>query len=218
MDKEKAFIGLMAEANRYLNLSVREQPFKGVFAGFKPREYLVIDIPKTSEMSDLLNGADTVIGSFCTSGIVVQFESSIIDLIKGSAWLMIISYPRKLEEIHNLRKSYRAECTFPCKLVTASDLKEFAGLMANVSAGGCKCTLPSTQPGEARILSMEKKVLLEFKLPGSRGKKGLLGEILHLERCGLEIALGIRFCTDNDIETMEELGEYIALIMRSIPL
>ncbi|MDR3555017.1 MAG: PilZ domain-containing protein [Syntrophobacteraceae bacterium] len=217
MDKEKLFNGLLAEVGRPLNLCVGEHAIRGFFVGFKPREYLIIDVPKSGEVSDSINGADTAVGTFCASGSVLQFESPIVDFIQSSAWLLMVAYPRKIAEIHNLRQSYRAECTFPCRLVTASDLKEYSGLMADVSSGGCRCTLPSTQPGHARMFNLESKVLLEFKLPGNSGKKGLLGEILHVERHGSEIALGIKFCNDNDMETMEELGEYISIMMTAVP-
>lgn len=217
MDKEKAFNGLLAETGRRLNLSVQDRSFRGFFVGYKPREYLVIDVPKSSEISDWLNEARTVTGLFCTAGTVVQFESSVTDFIKRAAWLLILTYPGRLKKIHDLRKSYRAECSFPCKLVTVSDLKEYPGLMANVSTGGCKCTLPSTQPGQAQMFNLKKEVLLEFELPGSRGKKGLLGETLQVERFGSEIVLGIKFISNNDVETMEELSAYILKMMRSVP-
>ena len=217
MDKEKAFRGLLGEVGRHLILSVGDRSFRGFFAGFKPLEYLIIDVPKSSEISDLLNGSCVLIGMFCTSGKVVQFKSSITHFIKGAAWLVIVSYPEWLEKRHDLRKVYRVECSFPCKLVIVSDLKEYHGIMADVSTGGCKFTFPLTLPSQAKMFDLKKVVLLEFALPGSRGKKGLFGEVLHADRHGSEIVLGIKFASDNDVETMEELSVYILEMMRSAP-
>lgn len=217
MDKEKAFRGLLMEVNRHLILNVRDRSFRGFFAGFKPLEYLIIDVPKSSEISDVLNGSHALIGMFCTSGKMVQFKSSIKNVIKGAAWLVIVSYPDRLEKIQDLRKVYRVECSFPCKLVIASDLKEYHGLMADVSTSGCKFTFPLTIPSQAKIFDSQKEVLLEFALPGSSGKKGLFGEVLHADRHGSEIVLGIKFASNNDVEAMEELSMYILEMMKSVP-
>lgn len=217
MDKEKAFKGLLADSSRFLNLSVRDRSIRGFFIGFKPREYLVIDVPRSSEIGDLLGGSPTVTGMFCTSGTVVRFKASVTDFIRRSAWLLIVSYPERLEKIRDLRETFRAECSFPCKLLTVSEHKEYRGLMADVSTGGCKFTLQLTQPAQAKLFDVKKEVLLEFELPGNAGKKGLFGEILHVSRYGSEILLGIKFSGNNDAETMDALNSYILEMIKSVP-
>lgn len=209
MDRGKAFNGLLLESDRHVNLSAQGRAFRGFFVGFKPPEYLIIDVPKSAELSDWLSTRRTIIGSFCTQGMIVRFDSTVIAFLRQSAWLLIVTYPPKLVKIHDLRKSYRVECNFPCKVVTVSDLKEYFGLLTNVSTGGCKCTLLAIPPNQIGMLNEKKQVLLEFELPGSRGKKGLFGEILQVVRFGTEIALGMKFSSENEIETLEQLNAYI---------
>ncbi len=217
MDKEKAFKGLLTDTSRFLNLSVRDRSFRGLFIGFKPREYLVIDVPRSSEIGDLLGGSPTVTGMFCTAGTVVRFKAAVTDFIRKSAWLLIVAYPEMLEKIRDLRNAFRAECSFPCKLVTVSEHKEYRGVMEDVSTGGCRFAFQLSQPAQAKLFDVKKEVLLEFELPGSAGKKGLFGEILHVSRYGSEILLGIKFSDNNDAETTEALHSYIVEMIKSVP-
>jgi len=209
MDIEKAFDGLMVETDRLVNLIVRGHSFRGFFVGFKPQEFLVIEVPVSTEVDTWLTEGNAVMGSFCTDGTLIQFKSSITALLKRSAWLLVVSYPSRLAKICDLRSSYRAECSIPCKLVTVFDLHKYSALIKNVSVDGCKCVLPSIPPRQVEKISPEKKVLLEFDLPGSRGKKGLLGEIVHMSCSGTKISLGIKFKGNDDKEALEELDEYV---------
>jgi|SRR5208283_49865 len=213
MDIEKAFGGLMVETDRHVNLIARGQSFRGFFVGFTPREFLVIEVPISTEVDTWLSEGNAVMGSFCADGTLVQFKSSITALLKRPAWLLIVvSYPSRLAKICDLRSSYRAGCSIPCTLVTVFDFHKYSALIENMSVDGCKCVLPSIPPRQVEKLSSEKKVLLEFDLPGSRGKKGLFGEIVHMSCDGTKISLGIKFNGNGDREALEELNEYISKV------
>ena len=209
MDIQKAFDGLMMETDRHVDLIAGNQSFRGFFIGFKPREFLIIEVPVSTEVDAWLTEGNAVMGTFCTDGTFVQFKSSISALLKGPACLLIVSYPSRLAKICGLRNSYRALCNIPCTLVTVFDFHKYSAIMENMSVGGCKCVLPPIPPRIVEKLGSEKKVLLEFDLPGSRGKKGLLGEILHISCDETKISLGIKFNGNDDQETLEDLNEYI---------
>ncbi len=81
--------------------------------------------------------------------------------------------------------------------------------MADISSGGCNCILTKLPPYLIEMFNSQKQVLLEFELPGIRGKKGLFGEVLNVSRDGAKIALGIKFNGNDDVETLEELSGYI---------
>jgi len=213
MDIKKAFDGLMVETDRHMNLVARGQSFRGFLVGFKPQEFLVIEVPISTEVDTWLTVGNAVMGSFCADGTLVQFKSSITALLKRPAWLLIVSYPSRIAKICDLRSSYRAECSIPCTLVTVSDFHKYSALMENMSVGGCKCVLPSIPPSQLEKLSSEKKVLLEFDLPGSRGKKGFFGEIVHMSCEETKISLGIKFNGNDDQEALEELNEYILKVV-----
>lgn len=215
MDKEKAFNGLLLEPNRHVNLSAQGRAFRGFFVGFKPQEYLIIDVPKSAEISDWLSGRRTVVGSFCTQGVILRFESTVTAFLRQSAWLLIVAYPPKLVKIHDLRKSYRAECNFPCKLLTTFGLKEYPALLTNISTGGCKCTISSIPPAHIEMFNTKKQLLLDFELPGSPGKQRIVGETLRVERHGAEIALSIKFSSDNDTQALEQLNAYILSVAKA---
>lgn len=214
MDNEKAFSGLMEEKGRHLNLTAGGQTCGGYFVGFKPREYLLVEVPRSAEIEGWLAGRKSVVGSFCVFGKVVRFESSIVVFLKKPAWLLVVAYPSRIKEIRDLRTSFRAECSIPCTLMSVRDLRKFQGLIVNLSTGGCKCILTSIPSSQVEMFNSEKQVLLEFELPGRHGKKGLFGEALYVDRDGAKVSLGIKFGGNDDQEALEELSEYVLSVAK----
>ncbi len=186
-----------------------DRVFKGYFVGFKPREYLVIEVPRSAKIDAWLTKCHAVIGSFSASGTMVRFESSIIAYLKKPAWLVFLTYPSSLEKTHDLRSSHRAECGIPCILVTLFNLKQYTGAIVDISAGGCRCILSSISPSQVEMFNVEKKVLLEFELPSSNGRKRLFCEISNVKREGAKISLGVKFCDNDDEAALKELDEYV---------
>ena len=217
MDSKEAFNGLLIETGRHLNLTARGRTFGGFLVGSKPREYLVIEIPRSTEIDACLPEGDSIKGLFCADGKMVQFESSIIALQKKPAWLLLVTYPRSLEIIHDLRSSHRLECTIPCILVTLYNLKQHTGIISNINAGGCKCILSTISSNPAKMFSSEKEVLLEFDLTSSNRRKKIFGEVLNVKREGSELSLGIKFDGNYDPKVLTELTQYLLKNMAKLP-
>lgn len=217
MDSKNLFNRLLMEEGRVLHLTACGRVFKGYFVGFTPPEYLVIEVPRSAEIDAVLTKCHAVIGSFFASGTVVRFESSIAAYLKRPAWLLIVRYPSSLEKIRDLRSSNRVECSIPCTLVTLFNLKQYSGLLVDINTGGCKCIPSSISPGQAEMLNSEKKVLLEFELPGSHGRKRLFGEVTSIRRDGAEISFGIKFKDNDDEAVLKELEDYVSSIVKLTP-
>jgi hypothetical protein len=209
MDIENLFNRLMMETGRPLHLTACDRVFRGHFVGFKQSEYLVIEVPRSTEIDAGLGEGHSVVGSFFASGIVVRFESTITAYLKRPAWILFVRYPSSVEEISHLRSSNRVECSIPCILVTLFNLKQYTGLIVDINTGGCKCFLTSVSLSQAEMFNSEKKVLLEFDLTAARGKKRLFGEVSNIKREGPKISLGVRFCDNDDEATLKELEEYV---------
>jgi len=210
MDIENLFNRLLLEKGRPLHLTARGRVFKGYLVGFKPPEYLVIEVPRSTEIDAKLSEGHSVSGLFFVSGTAVQFESAITAYLRRPAWLLFVRYPSSLEKIHDLRSSNRVECSIPCILITLFDLKRYPGLIADINAGGCKCLLTSVSPMQAEMFTSGKKVLLEFDFPGSHSKKRLSGEISNVKRDGAKVSLGVKFWDNDDETALEELNVYVA--------
>jgi hypothetical protein len=214
MDIENLFNGLLMETGRPLHLTACDRVFKGYLVGFKPPEYLVIEVPRSTEIDAALTNCNTIAGSFFVSGAVVRFESSTTAYLKKPAWLLFVRYPSALEKIRDLRSSNRVECSIPCMLVTLFNLRYYSGLIVDINAGGCKCLLTSISPSQVEKFTSEKKVLLEFDLTGSSGKKSLSGEVLNVKRDGAKILLGVKFNRDEDEATLKELEDYVSKVVK----
>jgi len=218
MDSENLFASLLKETGRPLKLTARGRVFTGYFVGFKASEYLVIEVPRSTEIDAALTRCHAIVGSFCVSGTVIRFESPITGYLKRPAWLLIVRYPSSLEKIRDLRSSYRVECSIQCTLVTLFDLNQYSGLIVDINAGGCKCIPSSFSPGQAEMLfNSEKKVLLEFELPGSHDRKRLFGEAVSIRRNGAEIVLGIKFNDNDDEAALKELKDYVSKVVKLPP-
>jgi hypothetical protein len=209
MDSENLFNRLLMETGRVLHLTACGRVFKGYFVGFKPPEYLVIEVPRSAEIDAVLTKCHAVIGSFFASGTAVRFESSIAAYLKKPAWLLIVRYPSSLEKIRDLRSSNRVECSIQCILVTLFNLKQYTGLITDINAGGCKCLLTSISHGQAEMFDSGKKLLVEFDLTGGNGRKKLFGEVSTVRRDAARISLGIRFSGNNDEAALKELDDYV---------
>jgi hypothetical protein len=215
MENESLFNRLLLETGRPLHLSVCGRAYKSVFVGFKPREYLVIEVPRSAEIDASLTECQAISGSFCVSGMVIRFEAPIKAYLKRPAWLLFVAYPSSLSKVRDLRHSYRAECSIPCTMVTLFNLNQYSGLIVDINAGGCKCIPSSMSPGQAEMLfNSEKKVLLEFELPGSHGRKRVFGEVASVKRDASEISFGIRFNDDDDEEALRELEDYVSNVVK----
>jgi len=68
MDNEKAFNGLLLETGRHLNLTSGGRTFGGCFVGSKPQEYLVIEVPGSTEIDACLVESQADTGLFCAAG------------------------------------------------------------------------------------------------------------------------------------------------------
>jgi len=214
MDSEEGFSGLLMETGRHLNLTARDRTFTGCFVGSKPREYMVIEVPRSTEIDSCLTEGNAVIGIFCTAGKMVRFDSSVIALMKRPAWLLYLTYPSSLINIHNLRSASRVECRIPCVLATLYNFKQYTGLIANINTGGCMCILSAISPGQTKMLNPENKVLLQFDLPGQHGGIEIFGEIMHIKRDGSGVSLGIKFDDDPREEALRELNDYLSNMVK----
>ena len=217
MDIENLFNGLLMETGRPLHLTACDRVFKGYLVGFKPPEYLVIEVPRSTEIDSALTKCNAIVGSFFVSGTVVRFESSTTAYLKRPAWLLFVRYPSALEKVRDLRSSNRVECSIPCMLVTLFNLRYYSGLIVDINAGGCKCLLTSISPSQAEKMASEKKVLLEFDLTGSKGSKRLSGEVLNVKRDGAKVSLGVKFDGDDDETTLKELEAYVSKVTKLLP-
>jgi hypothetical protein len=209
MDIEEGLNGLLMETGRHLNLTGRGRTFGGCFVGSKPREYLVIEVPRSTEIDACLTEGHAVSGLFCAAGKMVQFDSSIIAFTKRPAWLLFLAYPSSLEDIHDLRSTCRAECSIPCILVTLFNLKQYMGIIANINTDGCNCSLSPMSSAQTKMLNPENKVLLEFDLPGKHGRIKIFGEVMNIKRDRSGVSLGIKFDDDPQEEALRGLSEYL---------
>jgi hypothetical protein len=215
MDIENLFNRLLMEPGRPLHLLARDRVFQGYLLGFKPPEYLVIEAPRSTEIDAGLTEGHSIIGSFFASGTAVRFESSITAYLKRPAWLLFVRYPSSVEKTRDLRSSNRMECSVPCILVTLFNLQQYTGLITDINARGCKCLLAPISRGQAEMFNSGKKVLLEFDLAGSHGRKSLFGEVVNVKRDGAKISLGVKFTDMNDETALTELDEYVLNLEKS---
>jgi len=75
------------------------------------------------------------------------------------------------------------------------------------------CILSPISPGQAKILNIENKVLLEFDLPSGQGRK-IFGEVANVKHDGAGVSLGIKFNDSYEDAALKELADYLLNMMK----
>lgn len=187
------------------------QGFKSSFVGFRSREYIIVEIPKTDEFDPQIALNDTIHGTFISSGTLVRFRSSVLNYMQKPARLVLASFPEFLD-VRDLRRSKRMECRIPAVLKLYNDMPRYPGTIVDISLDGCRYHIDLGSMSKEQLPS-GAKILLMLKADALQKKRILGGEIVNMEVNGPKLYLGIRFArnTEEELNCIDELISRTAL-------
>ncbi|MHC1728234.1 MAG: PilZ domain-containing protein [Syntrophobacteraceae bacterium] len=206
---------LQAEIGQSLLFLTSDRAFKGCLVGIKSGEYIIIEVPRTADTDQLLIEGNKISGALMVSGTVMKLEATIKAYIRRPARMLIASWPI-LRRSHDLRKTSRVNCNIPCVLKSSSTMKEYTGLIMDLSTGGCKCHTKSITANEARLFEQEKNVVIDFELLGSDKTNRVWGEVKSTDRDGGTFQLGIQFC-DTEQQVLDDISQYVSSVTSLLP-
>lgn len=137
----------------FLELDGSQDKLKSRIVGFEQQKYVIISAPQSggSTTKSLPNGAAVVLKTVI-DGVVIAFQTPVMETIKTPDELVFLSYPREITR-QNLRQRKRYDCSFKGEF-------EWNGHSLNaeivdISLGGCCCSFASSDISNYRM-SLEK--------------------------------------------------------------
>ena len=125
--------------------------------GWQRGSYLLLDIPRSSAKAVSLRVGDPCVLRFLANGDACGCGSEVEDLGTGSHFSFVrVRWPESVSCV-KVRKHERVHLHAPCD-VTLDNGKILEGELVDMSAGGCKVTVPN-------VLPKNDRVGLSFSLP-----------------------------------------------------
>lgn len=187
-----------------------EGRFRSSAVGIQAGEYLIVRAPKAAGIEKKLYLGNQVTVIVLYMGSIFGFRSKILNHVITPERLVFLSYPTTFER-QELRKLDRVECRIPAVAVVAGSQVKQAGIIMDISAGGCKFTMGNSADVAQNAVAMGQKITLECEIVGIEGLETLSGEIRNIQQDFRTTSLGIQFFKPD-----EELTRKIDAFVESV--
>lgn len=189
-----------------LSISGHIQAFKGSLVGFKSKEYIIFEMPRSGGIDSQIAVNSGISGSFISSGVLIRFKASVLNYLEKPARLVFASFPELLD-CRELRKSKRKECYIPAVLKLYTNMSQYSGTIVDMSPAGCRFHTDLISMSKAE-LSIGTKVLLVCQSASPQKKQILDGKIVNVQGGGPKIFLGIEFAgNQEELKDIDSTGQ-----------
>lgn len=193
----------------HINIQGVEGKIKSKLIGMEAWEYLIIKAPVGyAGIRTKLTEGNRVVIRFLQEGSVFGFEAYILAVIDKPATLLVIDYPRKIEE-KSLREAKRLDCYIPCSLLV--DQKPAEGSVIDISSSGCRFVVASHSGLTQINPEKDSPVIIKFDSPAENWQFELEGVIANTSEYQTTASFGVRFNQEADKQRrhLEQLIEYL---------
>lgn len=175
--------------------------FNSSMVGVEPGQFLIMQLPMMTGIINKLYEGNRATVRYMYSGSIYGFRASILHYITKPSPLIFLTYPKSIE-ILQLRSSKRVDCFFSGRVDILG--KEIPVAIVDISTGGCKFNIETTD--EIRVPHMEvgENVNLSFKLIGSLHPHTFRGKVRSICRDQGQVVVGIQF-EDLDAEIAKRI-------------
>ncbi len=175
----------------HINIQGLEIKIKTKLIGMESWEYLIIKAPVGyAGIRNKMVEGNKVVVRYLREGSIFGFEAYILTVIDKPTSLLIIDYPRNIEE-KSIRKAERKDCYIPCTIII--DNEESDGTLVDISTGGCQCVAPNHKSDEYSGPENGSSVKISFELPTEDEQIVLEGLIVNTAEYHAAARLGIKF-------------------------
>lgn len=180
--------------------------------GMEPSKYLIVRTPDISNVSttgrSLLPG-DRVVSRFMDRGVMLGFESEVLEQVSRPERLLFLSYPDIVTPEY-LRASARIDCFIPGQLHLGT--KTMTGVVTDLSVSGCLWRIKSPRAEEQAMLftALDRAMIsqLQIKLPNAEKAVLIKGKPRNIRKDDTRIRVGIEFVEQTSV-AREQLAAYI---------
>ncbi len=133
----------------FVEISDTSEKLKSRIVGHDQQNFVIIACPRsgTCNNKSWQPGANVVI-KYVHDGVVIAFQTPILNSIQAPANLLFLAYPREITR-QNLRGWKRYQCDFKGWLPVAGN--DLVGNVLDISMGGCCISISSETLGAAEI-------------------------------------------------------------------
>jgi hypothetical protein len=179
-----------------LSISGNIQAFKSSLVGFKPKEYIIFEIPRSADFDSQIAANSSIKGTFISSGVVIRFKAFVLNALEKPARLVFASFPELLDS-RELRKSKRKECYIPAVLKLYTNMSQYSGTIVDMSPAGCRFHTDLISMSKSE-LPIGTNVLLIIQTSSLQRKQILDGKIVNIQGGCPKIFLGIEFTGNHE--------------------
>ena len=176
--------------------------------GMETWEYLILKAPTgyTGIRNKMVEGNKVVV-RYVQEGSVYGFEAYILGVLEKPVSLLVIDYPRAVEE-KTLRKTERRDCYIICTL--GMDGEESEGVLVDISATGCRCIAPNIRmAGGKAEPKLDSPISIVFDSPAEDWQMVPEGLIVNTAEHHATARLGIRF-TEGIEDKLDHIEKLLA--------
>jgi c-di-GMP-binding flagellar brake protein YcgR len=174
----------------HVHLSGLDGQFKSIMVGQEPQKYLMIRLPMLTGIINKLYEGNRVTIRYMYAGCVYGFLSTVLHFITKPSPLLFLAYPRTIE-ILELRRFKRVDCFFPGTAKIQE--KECSGTIVDISTGGCKFSIDTSDEVRVPPIEVEEEIDLCFQLIGNSQLEPVLGKVRSISRDWGKVVVGIQF-------------------------
>lgn len=167
-----------------------EGRFKSILVGMQPDQYLIVQFPAASSVSQSLHDGMDLILRYVHFGSVYGCIVTLRGLIRKPLPLLFLTYPTQIQRIE-LRKVQRVACLIPATIMRSRGKR--SGMIRDISTGGvlfCTKTAQETGMGSFKV---GESILVSFPLLGMDGLQEFPGKVRRVTEDREKLRLGIEF-------------------------
>ena len=192
-----------------LQIEGSDAQLRSSLVGMERGKYLIIRIPRTPGLEPSLMSGNSIKAIFLYDGTIYVFMSTILMSIQSPAPLFFISCPETMQR-HELRKDLRMDCSIPA-VILEKDKVEYNGIITDLSASGCRVTIPNTAQIDAAF-KIDGALELSCEMLGIERDSAIRGTIKNLAQDEKRIHIGLQFEPDNS-SALERIQIYVNRIL-----
>lgn len=159
--------------------------FGAFVRGWLVGEYILLDSRMTTDQAGALNRGQRCILRFMADGTAYAFPTRVIDMGSGAYYSFFrVAWPTEIKRVC-VRKYERVDVELPVA-VEAEDGTPIRGDLIDLSAGGCRVTLP-------RSYEKNDKIVLSFNLPDGTALDKISGIVRNVITLKEKNFIGLQF-------------------------
>lgn len=160
--------------------------------GLEHGKYLIVSMPSLSvtDIKSYFTHGKVVVARYIHEGSALGFESMVMGMIIQPVRLVFLGYPKSIQDM-NLRKHKRSECYLPAEISVIDE--SIHGFILDISRGGCSFNCKSKTNLDIDMLSVGKKLVIKFAVPGFEGKLEIYCIIRNFRIDNAHMFFGLQF-------------------------